>query len=163
MLALVKNETSEFTINYDCSYIAGTHGIVTLKIQGDDLESGFTLEYVKQCKEIPGSFLLRMSSSICLLIMATVVVGLGVRQDQFTFIRESPEGEMYEIESISILQAFGILALASTVLVGFYILIKYFSLIWVITIVFLFSISTLMIPFFMDLIEKFAKGNVRSI
>ena len=61
------------------------------------------------------------------------------------------------------MQAFGILVFASMVLVGFYILIKIFSSIWVITIIFLISISSLMVPFFIDLINSITVRNIRLI
>ena len=70
---------------------------------------------------------------------------------------------MYEIQTLTLKQTAGILLFASWVLFGFYLMIKFFSLIWLVTIFFLFSISFLLIPFFMEIIDLFAKGNVKSI
>jgi hypothetical protein len=121
------------------------------------------IEYVKKCRETTSRAYKYLISSGSLLLMATIVLSVAVRQDQFKFVQDSEEGEMYEIQSISIRQTLGILLLASTVLFCFYLMIKFFSLIWLVTIFFLFSMGSLLVPFFMEMIDKVAKGNVRSI
>mmetsp|Transcript_22783 Transcript_22783/g.25324 ORF Transcript_22783/g.25324 Transcript_22783/m.25324 type:complete len:133 (-) Transcript_22783:66-464(-) len=131
--------------------------IVTVEL--DDIK----FEYVKECQIIVGKTSKYLYAQLTLLIIAILVIIIAVRQEQFKFIQESGEGEVYEIQTISIKQTLGILVIASSVLSGFYFMVKYFSLIWLITIFFLFSISFLLIPFFVEFLENYAKGNVKSI
>lgn len=70
---------------------------------------------------------------------------------------------MYEVQTLSIKQLLGILCYISSVLLFFYFMIKYFSVIWIITILFMLSMSSLLVPFFMELFTNLAKGNCKSI
>lgn len=158
VLDLQADQSQEFVIHYSCAQITQTHAFVTLEV-GDIA----TLEFLKVCNPVPDSQMHYLLSSSCLLVMAVIVISIGVKQDQFAFIRNSGEAELYEVESLSLTQTLGILLFASSVLLGFYIMIKFFSLIWLITILFLFSMSSLMIPFFMEAMTSLAKGNVLSI
>lgn len=157
ILSLRPNQPTDFTVYYNECVAGQTHEIVSLEI--DDVK----IEYVKKCRESTHRAYKYLLSSGSLLLMAVIVLSIAVKQDQFKFVQDSEEGEIYEIQSISIRQTIGILVFASTVLFGFYLMIKFFSLIWLVTIFFLFSMGSLLIPFFMEIIDMIAKGNVKSI
>ena len=152
------NSNSTFAIDYDWNKINGTHSIITLKI-GDV----YTIEYVKQCHAIPDQILQHFISSLSLLIIATIVLAIGVRQGRLKMLSGVREAEMYEIYTISAWHLCGIVATASFALMLFYFIITYLSLSWLITLFFMFSWSWLMIPFIVDIISYFAHGNVKSI
>ena len=139
------------------------YGVVKIELFNNKISKMVEFTYIKMWKELNLRFIDRFGPILCLLLITLIIVGIGARQNQFSFIRDSPESDIYEVNRITLLQAFGILVFASMVLVGFYILIKIFSSIWVITIIFLISISSLMVPFFIDLINSIAARNIRLI
>jgi len=96
--------TEDFMFNYTCDRIVGTHAIVRININDE-----YNFEYVKQCQDVPKQEIQYLISSGSLLLIAIVVLSIAVRQDQFKFVKESEEGQMYEINSLSIKQVLGVL------------------------------------------------------
>ncbi|CAI2364580.1 unnamed protein product [Moneuplotes crassus] len=157
ILKLEAGQPKEFKLMYEQTRNKELEKIVRVEL--DDVR----FEYVKQCYLDPQRDEKYLYAAATLLGIAVVVIAIAAKQDQFQFIQESGEADMYEIQSLSVKQVLGVLAIASCVLFGFYLMIKFFSLIWLVTIFFLFSITFLLIPLFAEVIDYLAKGNVYSI
>ena len=106
---------------------------------------------------------------LCLIATTLIIVSISVRENLHSFIvnpdiinglsLDHPSNAVYEVNEMNLVHAIGIILLTSMVLVGFFVLIRYFSEM-LIVIIFLISISITMFSYFMDLIDT---KEVRSI
>ena len=106
---------------------------------------------------------------LCLIATTLIIVSISVRENLHSFIvnpdiinglsLDRSSNAVYEVNEMNLVHAIGIILLTSLVLVGFFVLIRYFSEM-LIVVIFLISVSITMFSYFMDLIDT---KEVRSI